>query len=201
MLEEDRATDDAVIRFVSNSSTVFVKKFFWIQRSAWAGWRVVVSLLMDLEFTKIIRALNWSGQDSWGSNHFHKMIESTNNSSCVYSRFYLVVKEYIEIYHFGCNEFLEFIAIWKYLHDVFRKIVWLKWTIFGVCTAHIYINFLSPLQIFSSYVKLLFLINHYFLVCIFKFHISSRKIWLILIFSLSEIYLVALFIFTQFYVL
>ena len=58
--------------------------------------------------------------------------------------------------------------------EVVRKIMWYKRTFLGFCTAYIFV-FFSPWQIFNPHVEILFFINHYFLVCIFKCRKSSCK--------------------------
>ena len=66
--------------------------------------------------TKMTRTLTWSGKCFWISNNILIIRYSTNVSSCLESRFSVVVKECDEIYHLGRNEWFEFIAIWQLLH-------------------------------------------------------------------------------------
>ena len=70
---------------------------------------------------KIIRALTWSVQGSWGFSHLYITIESMNTYFCVYSQFYVSVKEYDEIYHLRWNECLKFIDLWQCLHALEEK--------------------------------------------------------------------------------
>ena len=50
-----------------------------------------------------------------------------------------------------------------------------KTEMFWGLVPHIYIVFLNPLLIYVPDVEIIFCINHYFLVCIFNYRISSRK--------------------------
>ena len=66
--------------------------------------------------TKMMRALNWSGECSWGSDHLYITIYSINISPCVDSQFSVVVKECDDSFHLGRNEWFDFIALWQRLH-------------------------------------------------------------------------------------
>ena len=62
-------TDDACISFVSNSSTSFTNTLF-SRAEIWNKWMDSFCVIVAGRWrTKIIRALTWSGQCCWSSNH------------------------------------------------------------------------------------------------------------------------------------
>ena len=65
------------------------------------------------------------------------------------------------------------ISITPIVSNVFRKIVWQNWHCCGSYHIHISV-FLTPLRIFAPCLEILFFINNYFLVGLFKYITSSR---------------------------
>ena len=106
-----RATDDAGIRLVSNSSTAFTNSLLYHAYSC-NNWLESWCIIFDGKWrTKMMRALTWDGQGNWISNHLKMTIDSINFSSCVDSQFSVFVKESHDI-----GECFELVALSQYLH-------------------------------------------------------------------------------------
>ena len=114
--EEFFTTYDVGISFVSNSSTAFVNTLLYCAYicNKWMGrWCIIFYWRWRDE---MMRALTWGGQCCWRSNHLEITIYSINFSSCIYSRFSVVVKECDQICHIGRNLISVFITLWQFLH-------------------------------------------------------------------------------------
>ena len=67
--EEVRATDGSYLSLVSNSSTAFANNIMFNEGS-WNNWLYCCCInIGGRQRTKIMRALNWNGQCSWGLNY------------------------------------------------------------------------------------------------------------------------------------
>ena len=102
--EEIRAKDDSGISLVSNSFTEFGNNVLSNAKSCNKCLESCCIIVDEIRRTKMTIVLNWSVQCTWGYNHLKTTIESTNIYPCESSWFYIVVKEYVDILHLGCNE-------------------------------------------------------------------------------------------------